>query len=130
MKRMSLVIVSLLMMLCTSAADYKGQMIVGEGKYRMDEVRVSLSSEGTLTLYDVKFSRFMPVRVDVVIPDVRLTSASAGVELGGDGMIPTVNGKPHPSRIATQMKGLATKQTLRFNVLFGGKHLSFSGKAF
>ena len=126
MKRMCFIILSLLMILHASATEYAGKMVVGDGTYAMEKVRVSLSPEGTLTLYDVKFSRFMPVRVDVVIPNVNLTSVQAGFELGGEGMIPTVNGKPHPSRIATQMKGMATKQTLRFDVFFGGKHLSFA----
>ena len=118
------------------ATDYVGTMVVGDGSYTMKEVRVALAANGDMTMYNVKFARLMPFRVDVVIPGVTLMPEEDGkraseVEswrLSGEGIVPTISGKPYPSRIATQMQGTATDKQLQFSVLFGGKKLQYSGQ--
>jgi hypothetical protein len=76
-----------------------------------------------MTLYRVKFARMMPVRVDVLIPQVKCDNE----HLSGEDIIPSVNGKQHPDRIVTHLRGTANKQALDFRCLFGGKEMHFKG---
>lgn len=106
------------------AAEYVGTMQMAGG-FTLKEVRVSLDEQGNLTMYDVKFARMMPVRVDVRIPGVKRQQG----QLSGDKIIPYVGNKPQPKRIVTHLRGTANKQTLSFRCEFGGKEMQFQGKA-
>jgi hypothetical protein len=106
------------------AAEYVGTMQM-EGGFKLKEVRVSLDEQGNITMYDVKFARMMPVRVDVRIPGVKRQQG----QLSGDKIIPYVGNKPQPKRIVTRLRGTANKQTLSFRCEFGDKEMQFQGKA-
>ncbi len=106
-----------------NATEFVGSMSLASG-YSLDDVRVSLDEQGNLTLYSVKFARMMPVRVDVLIPQVECNNE----RISGENIIPSVSGKPHPDRIVTQLHGTVDKQALVFRCLMGGKEIHYKGK--
>lgn len=106
-----------------NATEFVGSMSLASG-YSLDDVRVSLDEQGNLTLYSVKFARMMPVRVNVLIPQVECNNE----RISGEDIIPSVSGKPHPDRIVTQLHGTVDKQALVFRCLMGGKEIHYKGK--
>lgn len=106
-----------------NATEFVGSMSLASG-FSLDDVRVSLDEQGNLTLYSVKFARMMPVRVDVLIPQVECNNE----RISGEDIIPSVSGKPHPDRIVTQLHGTVDKQALVFRCLMGGKEIHYKGK--
>jgi len=122
-----IVLLNTLFCLSLSATEYVGTLQMASG-YTQNDVRVSLDGQGNLTLYRVKFARMMPVRVDVVLPNVTLRQDSTTTVLSGEGIIPTVNSKPKPERIATQLQGEADDRSMEFHCLLGGKGMKFKGK--
>jgi len=106
-----------------NATEFVGSMSLASG-YSLDNVRVSLDEQGNLTLYSVKFARMMPVRVDVLIPQVECNNE----RISGEDIIPSVSGKQHPDRIVTQLHGTVDKQALVFRCLMGGKEMHYKGK--
>jgi len=127
MKKKLIVLLNLLFCLSLSATEYVGTLRMASG-YTLSDVRVSLDEQGNLTLYRVKFSRMMPVRVDVVLPNVTLREDSTTTVILGDNIIPTMNGKPKPERIATQLQGNVDGSSVVFHCLLGGKGMQFQGK--
>ena len=127
MKKKLIVLLNLLFCLSLSATEYVGTLRMASG-YTLSDVRVSLDEQGNLTLYRVKFSRMMPVRVDVVLPNLTLREDSTTTVILGDNIIPTMNGKPKPERIATQLQGHADGSSIEFHCLLGGKGMQFQGK--
>jgi len=76
--------------LCAGAQTYFGTMTV-DG-YKRENVKVRLwksEREGVvLTMYDVKFARMMPVKIDFDIPQLRLENG----RLTGDNTVPVSKG--------------------------------------
>lgn len=124
MRRIFILITAAIMSIGMMAAEYVGTMQMAGG-FTLKEVRVSLDEQGNITMYNVKFARLMPVRVDVRIPGVKRQQG----QLSGDKIIPYVGSKPQPKRIVTHLRGTANKQTLSFRCEFGGKEMQFQGKA-
>ena len=122
------VLIGLLFGISVCAAEYVGTMQMGSG-YTLEKVRVNWDEHGCITLYNMKFARLMPVRVDVVIPQVQARTDSGQTVLSGDNIIPTVNEKPYPDRIITNLQGRADMQTISFRCLFGGKEMRYEGKS-
>ena len=122
------VLIGLLFGISVCAAEYDGTMRMGSG-YTLEKVRVKWDEHGSITLYHVKFARLMPVRVDVVIPQVQALIDSGQTVLSGDNIVPTVNEKAYPDRIITNLHGQADMQTISFRCLFGGKEMRFDGKS-
>lgn len=110
-----------------SAQQYIGDMTYGKNEYKLSDVHIKLTSNGELTMYSVKFSPLMPVRVNMIIRGVRLERKPLGVHLSGNNLIPSVKGKPKPERIITQLKGTQTPHLLQFEALMGGQPISFKG---
>ena len=123
------VIIGLLCCMSICATEYMGTMRMGSG-YALENVRVSMDEKGSITLYHVKFARLMPVRVDVVIPHVKKWKDGERTILSGDNIIPTVKGKPYPSRTITKLHGQVDVQFITFRCLFGDKEMQYSGKAY
>ena len=111
-----------------SAAEYVGTMRLASG-YTLDNVRATIDNYGNLTLYQVKFARLMPVRIDVVFPKVKLHAESNQVVLSGDSIVPKVNDKPHPDRLVTEMQGRTTPHYLFFKCMMGTKQMQYEGKS-
>ena len=121
--RFALLLLGLLLSVSVCAAEYVGTMQMENG-YTLDDVRVSIDEKGNLTMYRVKFARLMPLRVDVVIPNVKLSDEN----INGDNIVPTVNNKPYPDKIVTKLKGTVSLNSISFNCLFGGKWMQYNGK--
>ena len=111
--------------------DYIGDMLVGTD-FKQENVRVTLSANGDVTLHKVKFAKLMPFKVTTVIPGLPIT---AGKDESGkdiltvtcDSVIPRVGNTDFPSKMATQVRGTSDGKTLSFSALFGGKPLTFTG---
>ena len=123
------VLIGLLCCMSICAVEYMGTMRMGSG-YTLENVHVSMGEKGCITLYHVKFARLMPVRVDVVIPDVKKRKDGERTILSGDNIIPTLKGKPYPNRTITKLHGQADVQYITFRCLLGDKEMQYSGKAY
>lgn len=123
-----------------SAQTYVGTMTL-DG-YVQKNVVAELTVEGslaTLEMKQVKFSRFMPVKVDVTLDSIRVVSsvdaetgatskaeASSEIRLQGEGIKPLSKGKRFDKFIVTQGRGTAGK-TCNFSCLMGDKKVTFKG---
>ena len=122
-KRFAVLLLGLLFSLSVCAAEYVGTMQMSSG-YTLNNVRVSIDEKGNLTMYRVKFALLMPLRVDVMIPQVK----QDGEKLSGDNIIPTVSNKPYPDKIVTKLNGTISSNSISFSCLFGGKGMEYKGQ--
>lgn len=122
-KRLAVLFLGLLLSMVVCAAEYVGTMQMSSG-YTLNNVRVSIDEKGNLTMYRVKFALLMPLRVDVVIPQVK----QDGEKLSGDNIIPTVSNKPYPDKIVTKLNGTVNSGSISFRCLFGGKGMEYKGR--
>lgn len=108
-----------------AAQEYVGTMTYGD--YRLENVRATLDvrdGQATLTLYRIKFSRMMPVRVDATL---------AGISVVGDSLtarriVPTADGKPYPKYAVTGLRGSYTPQRASGSATMNGRPFSYSGR--
>lgn len=121
--RFAVLLLGLLFSLSVCAAEYIGTMQMSSG-YTLNNVRVSIDEKGNLTMYRVKFALLMPLRVDVMIPQVK----QDGEKLSGDNIIPTVSNKPYPDKIVTKLNGTISSNSISFSCLFGGKGMEYKGQ--
>ena len=105
MKRLFIFLAAAMMAAGVMATEYIGSMQMASG-YTLDDVRVSIDEQGNMTLYRVKFARMMPVRVDVIIPQINCDNG----HINGESIIPLMNNKQKPDRI-------------------GGKEMHYNGTA-
>lgn len=122
-----ILLIGLLLCMKATATEYTGTMRMAGG-YTMEQVRVSLDERGNLTLYQVKFARLMPVRLDIVFPGVECNQESNLMIIKGDSIIPTIHNEPRPDRIVKKLQGNAGGQTLFFRCLIGGKEMTYEGR--
>lgn len=122
-KRLAVLFLGLLLSMVVCATEYIGTMQMSSG-YTLNNVRVSIDEKGNLTMYRVKFALLMPLRVDVVIPQVK----QDGEKLSGDNIIPTVSSKPYPDKIVTKLNGTISSNSISFSCLFGGKGMQYKGQ--
>jgi hypothetical protein len=121
--RFAVLFLGLLLSMVVCATEYIGTMQMASG-YTLDDVRVSIDEKGCLTMYRVKFALLMPLRVDVMIPQVK----QDGEKLSGDNIIPTVSNKPYPDKIVTKLNGTISSNSISFSCLFGGKGMEYKGQ--
>ncbi len=121
--RFAVLLLGWLFSLSVCAAEYVGTMQMASG-YTLNNVRVSIDEKGNLTMYRVKFALLMPLRVDVVIPQVKQDVE----KLSGDNIIPTVSSKPYPDKIVTKLNGTVNSSSISFSCLFGGKGMEYKGQ--
>ncbi len=111
--------------LCAGAQTYFGTMTV-DG-YKRENVKVRLwksEREGVvLTMYDVKFARMMPVKIDFDIPQLRLENG----RLTGDNTVPVSKGKRYEKHTVRRLSGTADSRKLVFSCTMGDKPFSFEG---
>ncbi len=89
-------------------------------------IRLAKTAQGDvqMTLFHVKFARMMPVRLDVVIPGLKL----AGGRLTGDNSVPLAKGKRYEKYTIRQLAGTADANKLEYTCIMGSKKISFKGK--
>lgn len=98
--------------------------------YEKNDVTVKITQinaqQATLSMFNAKFSRWMPVKVDF---DITPVNYDTNKKLSANNIIPTSDGKKYENRIVRQLKGSVNGNTLTFKCLMGEKNVSFSGRA-
>ena len=85
-------------------------------------VRYSPAEDGTsatITIFKIRFVPKMPVRVDVAVPDIRLTMSDGVAHLDCDYVIPLALGGDYPKYTVTDFSGTQKGDELEFSLNFG-----------
>ncbi len=125
---------------------YVGTMTIGN--YERSNVEAVVKTNGTVAdvlLYDVKFARMMPVRIDVVIPmlamlkpqrpDGNAEPQDAAIRrtyhihaiITGDNITPLSKDKPYPKYQIRQFHGRQDAGRFAFTATIGSKPVSYKG---
>ena len=118
------------MLLSATAAAQSYVGTLNTNGYEKSDVTVKITKktqcQATLSMYNAKFSRWMPVKVDLDITPVNFDDNK---RLSANNIIPTSDGKKYENRIVRQLTGAVTGNSLTFKCLMGDKNVSFSGKS-
>lgn len=128
MKRLLLSALCALLLSATAVAQSYVGTLNTNGYERKDvTVRIAAKNErqAVLSMYNAKFSRWMPLTVDFDIYPVTLDENQ---RLSANNVIPTYKGEKQEKRIVRQLSGAVTGNTLTFKCMMGDKNVSFSGK--
>jgi hypothetical protein len=116
-------------------ADYVGTLTVEAtaGTVVNSEARIDFLpfQDGTaeLMLYEVKFSPKMPMKLDVLIPGITITSTPEKVILSGNEIVPlAMGGNQFPQYTVTDLKGEIVGDKLSFTLKLGDIPTSFVGE--
>ena len=129
MKRLLLSALCALLLSATAVAQSYVGTLNTNGYERKDvTVRIAAKNErqAVLSMYNAKFSRWMPLTVDFDIYPVTLDENQ---RLSANNVIPTYKGEKQEKRIVRQLSGAVTGNSLTFKCLMGDKNVSFSGKS-
>lgn len=129
MKRLLLSALCALLLSATAVAQSYVGTLNTNGYERKDvTVRISAKNErqAVLSMYNAKFSRWMPLTVDFDIWPVTLDDNQ---RLSANNVIPTYKGEKQEKRIVRQLSGAIIGNSLTFKCLMGDKNVSFSGKS-
>lgn len=119
------------------ATDYYGTLTMNPNttkEYSLENIRVTLlpdneNNKATLVLHRVKFSRMMPVRVNVRIPDVTTSFSNGKLALSGNGIVPVNGANEHLERMVTNLGGSAVECQLSFKMKMGGIPMVYKGRS-
>ena len=128
MKQLLLSALCAMLLSATAAAQSFVGTLNTNGYERKDvTVRIAAKNErqAVLSMYNAKFSRWMPLTVDFDIWPITLDDNQ---RLSANNVIPTYKGEKQEKRIVRQLSGAVTGNTLTFKCLMGDKNVSFSGK--
>lgn len=129
MKRLLLSALCALLLSATAVAQSYVGTLNTNGYERKDvTVRISAKNErqAVLSMYNAKFSRWMPLTVDFDIYPVTLDENQ---RLSANNVIPTYKGEKQEKRIVRQLSGAVSDNSLTFKCMMGDKNVSFSGKS-
>ncbi|MBO7541295.1 MAG: hypothetical protein J6T33_06515 [Bacteroidales bacterium] len=129
MKRLLLSALCAMLLSATAAAQSFVGTLNTNGYERKDvTVRIAAKNErqAVLSMYNAKFSRWMPLTVDF---DIWPVTVDQNQRLSANNVIPTYKGEKQEKRIVRQLSGAVTGNTLTFKCLMGDKNVSFSGKS-
>lgn len=129
MKQLLLSALCAMLLSATAAAQSFVGTLNTNGYERKDvTVRIAAKNErqAVLSMYNAKFSRWMPLTVDFDIWPVTLDDNQ---RLSANNVIPTYKGEKQEKRIVRQLSGAVTGNTLTFKCLMGDKNVSYSGKS-
>lgn len=124
-KKIILTLTLLFLTLAATAQSYVGTMEIDGYTRNNVDIRLARTLQGTIVLYmyNVKFARLMPVKVDMEIPGLTLADG----RLQGNGIVPTSKGKPYEKYRITRFNGTADTEKIAFTCLIGDKQMKFSG---
>lgn len=124
-KKIILTLTLLFLTLAATAQSYVGTMEIDGYTRKNVDIRLARTQQGTIVLYmyNVKFARLMPVKVDMEIPGLTLADG----RLQGNGIVPTSKGKPYEKYRITRFNGTADTEKIAFTCLIGDKQMKFSG---
>ncbi len=115
-------------------SDYVGTVTAEtkDGTFRDENIKVNFAPDEsgttcTLTIYEVKFSATMPVRVDVVISPVEIECKPGKIVLSCDNVVPTALGGPFPGYTIKGFKGEIKGGNFSFSTKFGSTPTVYSG---
>lgn len=114
--------------------NYKGDLVVRPSSpYTMKDVKVrvvpnSARDKATIYLYQIKFSRLMPVKLDITLPNVSMTQSGNKYLIKGENIVPLKGGKPYPSRMVSFVKATLDEGNLDLNMCIGSAPIRFVGK--
>lgn len=125
-KKIILTLTLLFLTLAATAQRYVGTMEIDGYTRKNVDIRLARTQQGTIVLYmyNVKFARLMPVKVDMEIPGLTLADG----RLQGNGIVPTSKGKPYEKYRITRFNGTADTEKIAFTCLIGNKQMKFSGQ--
>lgn len=124
-KKIILTLTLLFLTLAATAQSYVGTMEIDGYTRKNVDIRLARTQQGSIVLYmyNVKFARLMPVKVDMEIPGLTLADG----RLQGNGIVPTSKGKPYEKYRITRFNGTADTEKIAFTCLIGDKQMKFSG---
>ena len=124
-KKIILTLTLLFLGLAATAQSYIGTMEIDGYTRKNVDVRLARTQQGTIVLYmyNVKFARLMPVKVDMEIPGLTLADG----RLQGNGIVPTSKGKPYDKYRVTRFDGTADTEKITFSCFLGDKQMKYSG---
>ena len=131
MKRLLLSALCAMLLSATAAAQsYVGTLNTNGYERKNVTVRIAVQvankQQAVLSMYNAKFSRWMPLTVDFDIYPVTLDENQ---RLSANNVIPTYKGEKQEKRIVRQLSGAVNGNSLTFKCLMGDKNVSFSGKS-
>lgn len=111
-----------------SAEEYVGMFLVGDS-YSQKNVKVELLPAAetgmvVLRLHDVKFSRWMPVTIDLDIPEVVNQDGTLTLERTNT----IYKGEPYTKKPATALRGSYDTKQLTFSVYLGDTKVRYESK--
>ena len=123
-KRILILPLLMVLAMAAQAQRYVGTMTIGN--YTQQKVTVDLSArtggKAAIVMYGVKFSKMMPVKLDVAIEPV---AKGENGTLRADEVVPTAKQKPYEKFTVRQLRGTAADK-LTFDCQMGKKQLHFS----
>ncbi len=120
-------LIATLLSVMASAQTFVGTLTTNG--YNKNDVTVKITTktagQATISMFGAKFSRWMPVKVDLDITPVKIDQNQ---RLSANNVVPTSDGKRYKKRIVKQLTGSIGGNSLTFKCLMGDKDVSFSGK--
>ena len=119
---------AMLLTFSASAQTFVGTLTTNGYEKSDVTVKITKKTQGqaTLSMFNAKFSRWMPLTVDFDIYPVTLDENQ---RLSANNVIPTYKGEKQEKRIVRQLSGAVNGNSLTFKCLMGDKNVSFSGKS-
>lgn len=114
---------------------YTGTMTVDQNDgtmYTQEDVEVDyeLRDDGKLNfvMYNVKFAKGMPLKLDMVVEGVSYYSKDGDVyTLSGDGIVPYAMGGPFEKFTITKLTGTITDNTMSMSFMCGEYPVTYEG---
>lgn len=78
-------------------------------------------------MYDVKFAKGMPLKLDMVVEGVSYTEDNGVYTLTGEGIVPYAMGGPFEKFTLTQLVGTITDDTMTLSFLCGEYPVTYEG---
>lgn len=129
MKKIALLLLFVLTSFLVGAQTYVGTITIGS--YTRENVTADVvikNNVGTAVLHNVKFSKFMPITLDVTMGQVKVTKVGEKLVLSGNNIIPTVKGKSFEGYKITNFSGTIVSGVVTASCMMDGKKLTYKGK--
>ena len=79
-------------------------------------------------LHKVKFSRFMPVTVDMQIKGLQKSVKAKQTYMTGQNIVPMIKNEPYTKRIVTMFQAVADERHVKMTMTIGDKKTIFVGE--
>jgi hypothetical protein len=112
---------------------YEGLLSVDQNNgtfYEQDSVLVSFkdSTLATIVMYNVKFSKYMPITLnDMTIDSISVVKHANKLVLAGEKLVPTTAGRPYEQYTITNLSGTVNSDSLITSMVCGQFPLTFRG---